>query len=249
MLQKILVSKEGKFFYLKDISQDYHTQYGFIAKGDLAAAKPGTTIVTNTGKEFILLEPGFIDSYKKIRRGAQIIHPKDIALIIAETGISKSSCVVDAGAGSGALALFLANLVKEVTTYEIREDFANVVRKNVEFLGLKNVTLVEQSIYEPIPKKNIDLMTLDVPEPWCAIPTAKACLKTGGFLVSYSPCIPQVMDFVEALENPEHETGFLHLKTVELIERSWEVTRRKVRPKSIPVGHTGFLTFARKLSG
>ena len=43
------------------------------------------------------------------------------------------------------------------------------------------------------------------------------------------------------------DKNFIHLKTIEIIEREWDVQGRKVRPKSQPIGHSGFLTFVRKI--
>jgi tRNA (adenine57-N1/adenine58-N1)-methyltransferase len=151
---------------------------------------------------------------------------------------------VDAGAGSGALACFLGNIVKEVITYEIREDFIKIVKKNIDFLNLKNVKIKNKNIYEGITEKNVDLVTLDLPEPWKALNPAEKALKVGGFLVSYSPSIPQVMDFVD---NVRKNKNFAYLKTSEIIEREWDVDERKVRPRSQAIGHSGFLSFVRKI--
>jgi tRNA (adenine57-N1/adenine58-N1)-methyltransferase len=243
MTHKILIGPEGKKFYLKDISQDFHCQFGLIKKEDLKK-KDGSIVKTNTGKELTIFTSSFIDSYKRIKRGAQIITRKDAAMIIAETGINQNSKVVDSGAGSGALSCLLANICKEVTTYELREDFTKIVEKNKEFLNLKNLKIKNKNIYEGITEKNIDLITLDLPEPWLAIEPAKKALKVGGFIVNYSPTIPQVMDFVSKINK---ENGLIHLKTMELIQREWEVQDRKVRPKTTQTVHTGFLTFCRKI--
>jgi len=242
-IKKILVAREGKTFYLKDISKDFHCQFGLIKAKDLKK-KDGSIIKTNTKKELTIFSPSFIDSYKRIKRGAQIITRKDATMIIAETGINKNSKVVDAGAGSGALACLLANICKEVTTYEIREDFIKIVKKNKELLDLKNLKIKNKDIYNGIDEKDVDLITLDLPEPWKALKSAKKALKVGGFLVSYSPTIPQVMDFINAV-NKEKE--FLHLKTIELILREWEIQQRKVRPKTTQTVHTGFLSFVRRI--
>ena len=86
---------------------------------------------------------------------------------------------------------------------------------------------------------------LDLPEPWEVIEHAAKALRVGGFLVNYSPSIIQTSDFVKVLGK---ENKFLCLKTVEILERKWEVDGRKVRPKSIEIGHSGFITFARKIS-
>ncbi len=243
MEPRILMTSEGEKFLVRDISRDYHTKYGFLKKEDLAG-KSGS-ILSNTGKLFFIFEPGFADLYRKIERMPQIIPIKDAALIIAETGINRKSRIVDAGAGSGALACIMGNIAREVAAYEIREDFLAVARKNAEMLGLKNVKIRHKSVYDGIDEKNIDVVTLDLPEPWKAIKPAEKALKAGGFLVSYSPTIPQVADFVnEIIKN----RAFAHIKTVEITERDWEVSERKVRPKSQAIGHSGFLSFVRKLN-
>ena len=241
-MAKVLMNKLGKRFLVKDISKDMHTQFGYFKKEDLKA-KNGR-IKTNTGKEFAIFDAYFIDLHKKIKRDAQIIPLKDIGLIVSETGVNKKSKVVDAGSGSGALACFLANIAKEVTTYEIREDFIEIVKNNIKFLNLKNVKIKNKNIYDGIDEKNVDLVTLDLPEPWKALESAEKSLKAGGFLVSYSPTIPQVMDFVNYVRKNEN---FAYLKTSEIIEREWEVEERKVRPRSQAIGHSGFLSFVRKI--
>ena len=244
-IKKILITRQGKKFYSRDLEQDLHTQYGFVKKEELGQAKEGSLLKSNTGKEFFVFNPTFIDLYRKIKRDAQIIPLKDLGLIIAETGINKDSRILDAGSGSGALACFLASIAKEVITYEIREDFIEIVKSNVEFLGLTNIKIKNKDIYHEIDEKDIDVITLDVPEPWKAIGSCLKALKTSGFLVSYSPSIPQVADFVNIIRKNEN---FVYIKTVEITEREWEVEGRKVRPKSKGLGHSGFLSFARKVT-
>lgn len=243
-IKKILIAEDGKKFYVRNIKEDFHTQFGFISKEALAKAKPGDVLKTNTGKELFVFPPSFIDSYWKIKRAPQIIPRKDIAAIVAETGVGKDSVVVDAGTGSGALALFLGNIAKKVVTYEIRDDFAKVAAENVAAMGMKNITIKDKSIYDGIEEKNIDVVTLDLPEPWNAIEPAAKALKIGGFIVSYSPTTPQVSDFISAAAKNK---SLLLIKTIEIIEREWEFNERVIRPKSQPIGHSGFLTFVRKI--
>jgi len=144
-MKKVLMSKSDKFL-VKDVNKDFHTKHGFFKKEDLK--KNNKKISSNTKKEFTIFNPSFIDLYRKIKRDAQIIPLKDIGLIISETGINKNSKVVDAGAGSGALCCFLASIVKEVTSYEIRQDFIEIVKKNIGYLELSNIKLKKKNIYE-----------------------------------------------------------------------------------------------------
>ncbi|MBN1503018.1 methyltransferase domain-containing protein [Candidatus Woesearchaeota archaeon] len=240
-IKKVLVCGNRKFF-VRELDKDFHTQYGFVKSKDLVEAKNGDKLVSNTGRDFFIFAPSFIDSYSKIKRGAQIIPLKDIGLIIAETGVNKDSIVLDAGSGSGALCCFLANLCKKVYSYEIRDDFFNIVKRNIDFLGLENIELKKKDIYSGIDEKELDLIVLDLPEPWKVIGHASKSLKVGGFLVNYSPTIPQTADFVNALTD-----SFVHVKTVEVIEREWEIKQRKVRPLSRGIGHSGFVSVVRRV--
>ncbi len=242
-ITKVLITREGRRFFIRG-NEDCHSQFGVIKKEDIMQAADGAKLSTNTGTEMFLYTPLFRDLYSRIKRGAQIIPLKDIAAIVAETGIGKESRIVDAGAGTGALCCFLAHLAREVTTYEIREDFIPLVQSNIDFLQLKNIMIKNKDIYSGIDETEIDAITLDVPEPWKVLPHAAHALKAGGFLASYSPSITQSADLVNALlDDPK----FAHIKTFEIIEREWEIKGRKVRPETAAVGHSGFISIARKL--
>jgi len=236
----ILMSENGRRLYIRKI-EDYHSQFGMVKKEDLKKIKDNGSVKTNTGVVLYAFSPTFIDLYRKIKRAPQIIPLKDLGIIVAETGIGKNSVVVDAGTGSGALALFLANIVKKVVSYELRNDFAEIAEENVRFMKLKNLEIKNKDVYNGIDEKNVDLVTLDLPEPWKALAPANKALKVGGYIVSYSPTIPQISDFVAAAKE------YLHVKTLESIQREWEIKDRIVRPKSQPIGHSGFLTILRKI--
>jgi tRNA (adenine57-N1/adenine58-N1)-methyltransferase catalytic subunit len=240
-IKSVLVSESGKHLYVRNIKQDYHCQYGMVKKTDLKI-KSGS-VKTNKGIELQVFTPQFTDLYRRIRRAPQIIPLKDLGVIVAETGIGKTSIVVDSGTGSGALALFLANIAKKVVSYELRKDFATIAEENIKFLKLKNLIVKNKDVYKGIDEKEVDVVTLDLPEPWKALAAANKALKTAGFVVSYSPTTPQVSDFVKAAL----KLGFLHVKTSETIQREWEFNERVVRPKSQPIGHSGFITVMRKI--
>ena len=245
MARIILRERHGKHdkkpaeFYAPDEAHDFHTDFGTIRKDDL---KKGG--VVSVGKEtFTIMSPSFMDTYSRLGRGAQVVQPKDIGLVIAETGLGKDSLVLDIGAGSGFSASLFARVAKEVHTYDVDEKSLKKTKENVEELGIKNIIITKGDVYDAatIKEKDIDLFFLDVPEPWRALETAKKVLKSGAFLVAYSPCITQTMQTVEALD------GFLHLKTVEVMLRDWKVQGQAVRPESKDFQHTAFLSFIRKV--
>jgi len=241
---KILIDEQGRKYFFK--GNDIHTKFGFVKSADITKAKAGKEVQTHKGKKFIVLDANFLDKFSKIKRLAQIIPLKDLGVFVAEIGLETDWKIVDAGSGSGALACFLANLVPKgkVFTYDVREDHLNVVKENITFLELKNITAKIGDVYKKIPHKNMDLITLDLAEPWNAVDNCVKALKPGGFIVCYSPCVPQVSDFVEALRKKKE---LFYLKTVEIILREWDFEQRKIRPKSQPIGHSGFITIARKV--
>ncbi len=242
-LGREVTTVKGKTYLVADASKDYQTSDGIIKKKDLAK-KDGSTIQSSKGAEFIVFTAGFVDNLKKIKRLPQTMPFKDIGHIIATTGINQDSVAVDAGTGSGATAFALANICKKVTTYEIKQDYLENIKSNIAFLGLKNITLKEKDITQGIAEKNVDVITLDLPEPEKVIPHAAKALKVGGYLVIYTIQATQLQAVCTALQKNKQ---FLILKSCELIERLWKAEGKILRPHTMEIGHSGFITFARKL--
>lgn len=240
--REFVVSK-AKTYSVSDLSKDFQTMYGTISKADLSRPD-GSVIKTDMDKEFVVLSASFIDKFKRLRKLPQTVPLKDIGLIMAETGLNKDSIVVDGGIGSGALTGALAHIAKHVTSYEIRDDCIKTAESNLKFLGITNVTIKNKSLYDGIDESEVDLVTIDVPEPWHVIKHAAKALKIGGFIVNYSPNTTQVQEFVNELEKHDN---LVHLKTIEITERLWKVQGRIVHPKGTDIGHSGFMTFVRKI--
>ncbi len=236
MITKIIIDPEGNLHYYK--KGDFHSHFGFIKEKDI---KNGL-VKSNLNKEFIIFEANFIDNLNRIKRGPAIAHQKDIGNIISTTGIGLKSNVVDAGSGCAHLSSYLARIGCKVTTYEINPEFYKIAKENIETLQLK-IKIKNQDIYQGINEKNLDLITLDLLEPWKVLKHAEKSLKSGAFLVCYLPTITQVMEVVKGLKNH----NFFLWKVSETIERQWHVEGLKVRPENQILGHTAFLVFARKI--
>ncbi len=242
-IKKILQSKQGEIYFVKDLDKDFHTKFGVIKKEDIKKAKDGEVILSDHHEECVVYSPSFIDQYRKIERLPQIPLLKDIGFIIAELGLGRDSVIVEGGSGSGGIACFLANIVKKVISFEIKDEHIAVVKKNIEELGIDNLEVKKQSMYEDLGVKNADAVILDLPEPWNAIEPSEKALKISGFLVSYSPNLTSVSDLVNTLTK---NNKFYIIKTVELIEQPWDVLEKKIKPKSERI-HSGFITIARKI--
>lgn len=181
---------------------------------------------------------------KKLKRGPQIITPKDASLILAYTAIEPGAKIVDAGTGSGFLAIFLATYIRpgKVYTYEKSERFIKLARENVKISGLsKFITVRKADITKGVREKNVDLMTLDLKDAKKVIKHARKSLKVGGQLAVYSPTVEHLIRTCKELRRQK----FGYIKTVESIVREWKVGHT-TRPKTMGLMHTGFLTFAKR---
>jgi tRNA (adenine57-N1/adenine58-N1)-methyltransferase len=244
-MKKLLIDKKGKKQLVGE-GKDLHTHGGVIKLEGLREVDYSGPVETHKGKKFFILEPSIIDFIEKMEKRAQIVYPKDSAVIIGLTGLSSGSRVVEAGTGVAGLTLMLANAVKpegRIFSYEIRPEHLKEASAHLEEAGLsKFVELKNQDIYKGIDEKDLDAVILDIPEPWKVAPHAAHSLKFGGYLVSYSPSIEQVKRFATSLPKQFQDTN-----TMEVILRDWEISEQRCRPKTRVIGHTGFITITRKL--
>jgi tRNA (adenine57-N1/adenine58-N1)-methyltransferase catalytic subunit len=231
MIKRVAIV-DGKKIYWDE--GDLHTSKGILKEIDL---KSKNHLTTHSFKPVIAYNANYIDKINKIKRGPQTLLPKDMAYILFHAGVDKETVVVDAGAGCGMVAICLARYAKKVVSYEVREDHIKICKKNMERLGVSNIELKNRDVYDGIEEENVDVLTLDLPEPW-RVPVDK--LKNGARIIVYLPSITQVQEFCS-------ETRLYVDKVIELLEREWYVFGKKVRPMSQMQGHTAFLIIARKI--
>lgn len=249
-----LVDKKGRQYALTLKSGDVFQHSGdTIAHDDLIGKPDGSLVTLSRGKRMVVLLPTLGEYVLKMPRGAQVIYPKDLAMITVWADIYPGASVLEAGTGSGALTMALLRAVGEpglVISYEAREDFARTAMRNIErYLGsAPNLVLRRRDIYEGLVEEDrqepFDRLVLDLPEPWRVVPYAAAALRSGGVYLSYVPTVPQVMQTVETLERA---AVFGLIQSFETLLRSWTVQGRSVRPDHRMVAHSGFITVARKV--
>jgi len=238
-------AKERQYLITLRAGANFHTHMGIVGHDDLIGSPEGSTVLGSTGRRFLVVRPTLTDVVLKMPRGAQVIYPKDLAAIMVLADIAPGASVLEAGVGSGALSMALLRAGAEVVGYELREDFAERARANVEALvgDHPHYRIELRDVYEGIEERGLDRIVLDLPEPWRVLPHAEVAMRPGGILCAYLPTINQTSELRNALAH----SAFGMASTVEVLYRTWHVETRSVRPDHRMVGHTGFLTTARLL--
>ncbi|KKN64815.1 hypothetical protein LCGC14_0488030 [marine sediment metagenome] len=230
----------------------FHTHKGIIEFNDIIGQNYGTVVFSKPyeqqGYKFFVLKPLPSDYILHMARKTQIIYPEDAGLIILYTGIGPGSTVIEAGCGSGALSCILGNFVRpngHVYSYDISQKSLKRAKINVEQANLQDFISIQYGdiLTDELSHVNVDSIVLDMPQPWKAITRVKNYLKLSGTLVSFSPTIEQVKKTTESLRRND----FFEVNTYELIKRKIQVKENATRPEIRMIGHTGYLTFGRKI--
>lgn len=230
--------------------QQFHTHVGIIDHKKAIGKEYGSAITTNKGKIIYLLEPTVYDYVMKSQRSTQIVYPKDLGYIAARTGLQSGQTIVEIGTGSGSLTTFLASLVKprgHVYTYDVDDGFMDIARKNIERAGVsKYVTMEKLDIKEQkkVPKTDVDMVVVDLGDPWSVVPQARKMLKGSGYIVAICPTMNQL----EKLAVSMWENDFFDMEFTEQIVRTIEAREGKTRHSFRGIGHTTYVAFARKVT-
>ncbi len=248
--EDVLLIDRKRRRYLVTLADDgeFHSHAGVLAHGELIGRPEGSTARTTHGQWLLALRPTLSDVVLKMPRGAQVIYPKDLGPILMMADIQPGVRVLESGVGSGALSMAMLRCGAEITGYELREDFAERARANVDRFApaVADRYRVElRDCYEGIDERHLDRIVLDLPEPWQVVPHAEVALRPGGILVAYTPTIGQASRLRQTLADSRFEFE----ETLEVLQRTWHIEGQSVRPDHRMVAHTGFLTSARLLAG
>ena len=248
----VFVDREGREHYaLLQAGAVEDLRGNRIPHDRLFGAPEGLRVRGSHAVEFRVVRATLSQHVRYMKRHAQIIYPKDLALLVAYGDIFPGARVIEGGYGSGALSLALLRalgpkvLGGRLVTYELRAEAKNRADKNVRALlgdGAYDHEVKLADIYEGISERGFDRVIVDVPEPWTMVAHAPLALVPGGIFAAYVPTVVQMQRLVLALQETRR---FLPADAVETIERPWFVTRESVRPEQKIIGHTGFLIFAR----
>lgn len=243
----LLDSKRRRYLVTLADGGEFHSHAGVVPHADLVGQPEGVTVRSTHGARYTAVRPTLSDYVLKMPRGAQVIYPKDLGPILLLADVFPGARVLESGVGSGACSAALLRAGADLVGYDIRADFADRARQNVEgFLGpgaAERWRVEVRDVYEGIDERDLDRVVLDLPEPWRVVPHLLESMHTGGILVAYTPTIGQAATLRATLAEAPY--GFA--ETIEVLHRSWHIEGQSVRPDHRMVAHTGFLTSARLL--
>ncbi|HEY2775454.1 MAG TPA: class I SAM-dependent methyltransferase [Candidatus Binatia bacterium] len=209
----------------------------------------GSRIGGGRDEEFLVFRPGYAEIVPLLERPAEPIFAKDAGLILTRGDIRPGQTVVEIGVGCGALSMLLHRAVQpggRLVTYEIREDFAEEARRNMQrFEGEAEAwTIRIRDAATGLDEKGVDRIVIDVPDIAAMLAAASDALRDGGILVAFSPTVMQV----RATHDRAAQCAFTLAETFEVLERRWHIDAVSMRPDHRMVAHTGFLTVMRRLA-
>jgi tRNA (adenine57-N1/adenine58-N1)-methyltransferase len=139
-----------------------------------------------------------------------------------------------------------------VSSYERREEFADVARRNVvQFFGDRHPawSLTVGDLAEALPAteedRRVDRVVLDMLAPWECVDAVADALVPGGLVCAYVATTTQLGRVVETLRA---HGGFTEPQPWESLVRDWHVEGLAIRPGHKMIGHTGFLVTARRMA-
>ena len=243
----VVLRIDNKRVYLTRVTRgkEFHTDKGFIRFDEVIGKEYGSYVETSKGFRVYILRPTPFDIYFGLNRPSQVLYPKDIAYMIYSAGLRAGHKVLEAGTGSGFLALTLAYFLDgtgTVISYDIREDMQDAARRNAQMLGITNIEFRLKDVREGFDEEGADAVFLDMPDPWNAVEPAYRALKPSASLVVFVPTANQVEKTALAMQ----DKGFVDVHAEELILREYQVKENATRPKNIGVMHTGYIIRGRK---
>jgi tRNA (adenine57-N1/adenine58-N1)-methyltransferase len=242
----LYLNEKKKWLVQARSGKEFHTHVGVVKLEEIVGSPFGSSVKSTLGFDFHILFPTIRDQILSSRRPTQVLYDKDIGFVLFRLGVTSGSVVIEAGTGSGAMTASLANAVKpegHVYSYEIRSEFAEIASRNLARLRLeKYVTIKNADARAGFGESDVDAIFVDLGDPWDVIASVHAALKGGHPMASFSPTVNQIERTVQAMKGK-----FVDVETLECLVRNMRVEEGRTRPATTMIGHTGYLTFARKI--
>ena len=268
-------SKGRRYLITLEPGRVFHTHRGRLAHDELLGRGEGRTVRTDLGQRLLVLRPTLADWVLKMPRGAQVIYPRVLALMVMQADIRPGLTVAEAGAGSGALSIALLQALApdgRLLSFELRPDFAALARANVEgWFGKLPAAWELREDFAERARANVEgwfgklpatweLRVGDVVEGLAEVGEVDRVLLdlldpwnvVAAAARALTPggslvaFVATVPQVMRTVEALDRSGAFGPVETSEAVFRPWHVDGLAVRPEHRMIGHTGFLVSARR---
>src|SRR5207245_11130531 len=143
---------------------------GWISHDGIIGQRGGSWVRSSMGLRYLALRATLAEFVLDMPRGAQVIYPKDLAMILFWADVHPGCRVLEAGTGSGALTLALLRAVGpegRVITFEQREEFARRALANIHMRcgEVTTLTMRLRPVAEGLgDEEPVDRVVADLPE-------------------------------------------------------------------------------------
>lgn len=223
-------------------------------------------------KTAVLLRPNAELWTRALPHRTQILYLPDISFIIRQLNARPGMTAIESGTGSGSFSHSLARALLpngRLFSFEFHPERAAKAKHEFLIHGLESVVCVQCQDFVTHGfehKDAVDMVFLDLPSPWDALPNARDAMKKDGSAVicCYSPCMEQVLRTLEGLralhfidlrlyevlsfdhrvgivDDSDAEVHFRGKKRIHGAESMQVITTPLMETR----GHTSYLTFAR----
>ncbi|KAK8793292.1 hypothetical protein WA158_004651 [Blastocystis sp. Blastoise] len=217
----------------------HQNQLGSFRHNDIIGKPYGSLIRSTVGKWLYVLAPDPYLWSASLKTRTQIIFPMDSSIIICNLHLKSGSTVIESGTGSGALSTAFAQTIypnghlwtyeyNKVRVEEAKKEFIQNKLDSIITINYRDVytdglecKLEENNNNEELMKRGqlVDAVFLDLPKPYEALSSAYNCLRKGGRVCCFSPCIEQVQRNTQTMR----QLGFDLIETIECISCPFEV--------------------------
>ncbi len=238
----LFVHEEEDREYLLEPGERFESDLGILDVPESVA--PGDVVETHLGTAFTVRRLRGPDLFTHLERTGAPMMPRDVGLVVGKTGVAAGDRILDAGTGTGILSAYMGRMGADVVTYEIDPDFADVARENMATAGVADAVEVRTGdVTDDLDTlSGFDVVTLDTEDAPTVVERAPTLLGRGGSLAVYSPFVENTREVVATAR----EVGLDGIETLDTIQREMDFDSRGSRPSTGGVGHTGYLTFARR---
>lgn len=211
-----------------------NNRFGNFHHDEIIGKEFGSKVRSRKGGQWLALlraSPEFVT--QSLTHRTQIVYHADISMLRCLLDARPGRIICEAGTGSGSVSASLCRALRpngRLYTFEFHEERQKLAHEQFQSLQLLDVIVSQHrdvcnnGFGEEL-QGLVDGVFLDLPAPWAAVPHVSKCLKSGGKVVTFSPCVEQVDKTATELRR----SGYFDVRMLETLAVNWGVRDQSKR--------------------